>query len=71
MVGVDKAHLVIRSKTKNLMEVKNKNKTKNTTKNKKPYGSRHPILVSVLQDSPARALLKMFASLITDMLREA
>ena len=27
----------------------------------KPYGSRHPILVSVLQDSPARALLKVFA----------
>ena len=53
---MEKSPLVIRSKKKNLMEVE-----RNMIKNKKPYGSRHPILVSVLQDSPAPALLKVFA----------
>ena len=56
MVGVDKAHLVIRSKTK-----KPYGSEKKYDQKQKPYGSRHPILVSVLQDSPARALLKVFA----------
>ena len=59
---VEKAPLVIRSKKKNLVKIEKKRTKKNMIKNKKkPYGSRHPILVLVLQDSPALALLKMFA----------